>query len=218
MKQNETVHLLLADLENQKNDQVAAMLKHGMRGWLDTTEKWAEHTEGLYERYNKARTIDYAIFSNLGDVMGYPNKEEPFIQLEVDRHTKKGKPLDTLPFAYGVSDNLLNNPRLRDMVYPFLYILTVLTRQRRYLPIAIYPESHDRPLQIDLLGNQCIWRVMIWQNRLVREYNQAIGIDPSFAAVPDNIHELIDNAMVEHAQQELGTEIGLELDRVLQES
>lgn len=178
-------HPLLADLSKAKADQVAAMLAAGIRGWLKDADDWTLQTEARYDRDSKKHNATFSLFSNLGARYGLPEVEEPFFQIEVDRHTKKPNSLKDLPFAFGISKNVLDWPGIRDMAYPYLFTLTVLLRHRGLIPIGMYQESADRPLQIDLVGGQCIWRVMIWQNRLIREYNAVCKIDPTFHIAKD---------------------------------
>lgn len=184
-------HPVILDLFKNKGDQVAAMLRAGMLGWLDNDNIWTMSTEARYDRTNKRRSVTYSMFSNLGDVAGYPVTEEPFFQLEVDRQTKKGVPLKELPFGFGVDASILNYPVLRDMSYPYLFLITVLTRHRNCVPVGLYPESEDRPLQIDLVGGQSVWRIMLWQNRLIREYNRAIKLMPELHVPVEDIHHAI---------------------------
>lgn len=176
----DNTHPLLTELSRTKADQVAAMLLAGMKGWLTDADDWTLQTESRFDRDTKKRNATFSIFSNLSARYELPEREEPFFQIEVDRYTKKPRALKELPFAFGISRNIIDWPGLRDMAYPYLFTLTVLLRQRGLIPIGFYHEDGDRPLQVDLVGGQCIWRVMIWQNRLINEYNAVCKADPTF--------------------------------------
>ena len=175
------VHPLLEELLNNKGDQVASMLTAGLRGWLEDSNPWVKLTEGRYDRDKKGKSVTFSIFSNLGEFTGGEVKEEPIMQLEVDRYTKKHQPIGLLPHNLGVAKQMFEYPTMRDMVYPYLFILTILMRQRMYPMIGYSLETKDKPLIVELFGGQCIWRVVLWQNRIIREYNEAVKLKPELA-------------------------------------
>lgn len=199
---HEADHLLFKDLLSVKGDQVATILRAGMRGWVQDSGIWPLHCEGRFDRNAKKKNATFSIFSNLSKEFGLPEVEEPFIQLEVDRDTKKRTPMKKLEFGFGIAESVLKYPILRDMVYPYFYLATVLLRGRGCTPVAIYPETEDRPLQFDLRSGPDVYRVMIWQNRLINEYNRIIKVDPSFHVVPDGKLESYKNPAERRAEEQ----------------
>lgn len=196
-------HPLFKDLLKNKKDQVAAMLAYGLSGWLVNSHPWVGKTEARYDRTNKGRTITFSIFSNGGELVGTEVKERPFFQIEVDRFTRQIPPVENLPIAFGMCESIFNHAALRDMAYPYLFIITVLLRHRNYIPINLYfDEGTDRPLQLEVIGGQCIWRIMLWQNRLIEEYNEMIKIDPSLATPNDGKYAAIQELARAHQESE----------------
>lgn len=192
-------HPLLADLLKNKTDQVASIIAAGMSGWLVNSHPWVGKTEARYDRTNKGRSVTFSIFSNGGELIGKPVKEEPFFQIEVDRFTKQLPVCEDLPIAFGLCESIFNHSALRDMAYPYLFIITVLMRYRNYMPVNLYfDEGTDRPLQLELVGGQCIWRIMLWQNRLINEYNEIIKACPKLATPSDGKYAEIQKLAAEH--------------------
>lgn len=183
-------HQIIQELSNHRRDQVATILKAGMRGLLYMPNIWVNNCEARYDRHDKNRKITFSLFSNGGDLMGKPVREKPFFQIEADVFTKKIGQIRDIPLAFGLDRSIMNHATLRDIAYPYLFFITILMKRRNCIPTALYfDEGEDRPLQIELVGGRCVWRVMLWQNRLINEYNELIKVIPDLASKDDGQYE-----------------------------
>lgn len=183
-------HPIVKEMAAIKKDQVAAILTSGMRGWLYNPNCWVNNCEVRYDRHDKGRKVTFSIFSNGGDLVGEPVRERPFFQVEIDTFTKKLPMIKDIPLAFGLCPSIMNRATLRDIAYPYLWLITVLIRNRGYIPTALYfDEGEDRPLQLEMIGGRSVWRVMLWQNRLINEYNELIKKIPELYSPDDGQYE-----------------------------